>query len=62
MRKSQIKLNHTYYFSDGFAAQYKNRKKFISLCFHEEDFGVMTEWHFYGTSYGKVRVMVQRNR
>lgn len=42
-----------YYFSDGAAAQYKNRKNFINLCYHEEDFGISAEWHFSATSHGK---------
>jgi hypothetical protein len=33
------------YFSDGSAAQYKNRKKkLINITCHNEDFGVPTEW------------------
>ena len=42
-----------YYFSDGAASQYKNRKNFINLCFHEADFGISAEWHFSATSHGK---------
>ena len=42
-----------YYTSDGAASQYKNRKIFINLCHHEEDFGVAAEWHFSATSHGK---------
>ena len=42
-----------YYTSDGAASQYKNRKNFINLCHHEEDFGVAAEWHFSATSHGK---------
>ena len=42
-----------YYTSDGAASQYKNRKKLIKLCHHEEDFGVAAEWHFSATSHGK---------
>ena len=38
------------YFSDGCSAQYKNRKNFINLCHHLEDFNVPAEWHF---SHGK---------
>ena len=41
------------YFSDGASAQYKNRKKILNLCFHEEDFCVSTKWHFFETSHGK---------
>ena len=42
-----------YYFSDGAAAQYKNCKNFINLCYHEADFGIHAEWHFFATSHGK---------
>ena len=35
------------------AAQYKNRKNFINLCYHMDDFGVPAEWHFFATSHGK---------
>ena len=41
------------YVSDGCAAQYKNRKNFINLCYHMDDFGVPAEWHFFATSHGK---------
>ena len=40
-------------FSDGSAAQYKNRKNFVNLCYHKTDFGCQAEWHFYATSHGK---------
>lgn len=47
-------LKKNYYFSDGSAAQYKNRKNFSNLCHHLEDFdGIDAEWHFYATSHGK---------
>ena len=42
-----------YYFFDGAAEQYKNRKKFINLCHHKTDFGVPAEGHFFATSHGK---------
>ena len=41
------------YFLDGAASQYKNRKNFINLCLHKDDFGISAEWHFYATSHGK---------
>jgi len=41
------------YFSDGAASQYKNRKNFLNLCHHKDDFGVKAEWHFSATSHGK---------
>ena len=46
-------LKKIYYFSDGAASQYKNRKNFSNLCHHEEDFGIKAEWHFSATSHGK---------
>ena len=46
-------LQRIVYFSDGCAAQYKNRYNFINLSFHEEDFGVTAEWNFFATSHGK---------
>ena len=41
------------YFSDGCAAQYKNRKNFSNICHHDQDFGMPAEWHFFATSHGK---------
>ena len=42
-----------YYFSDGAASQYKNRKNFLNLCYHQSDFGISAQWHFSATSHGK---------
>ena len=42
-----------FYVSDGCSAQYKNRKNFVNLCHHLEDFGIAAEWHFFATSHGK---------
>ncbi|SMN01563.1 hypothetical protein SPONN_2634 [uncultured Candidatus Thioglobus sp.] len=52
-RALPFELQKIYYFSDGAASQYKNRKNFINLCHHEKDFGVLAEWHFSATSHGK---------
>jgi len=41
------------YFSDGCAAQYKNRKSFHNICEHEKDFGKKASWSFFLTSHGK---------
>ena len=41
------------YFSDGCAAQYKNYKNFLNLCYHYSDFDLETEWTFFATSHGK---------
>ena len=42
-----------FYFSDGAAGQYKNKKNFLNLCLHKRDFQVDAEWHFTATSHGK---------
>lgn len=46
-------VNKIFYFSDGAASQYKNRKNFANLCHHQSDFGADVEWHFTATSHGK---------
>ena len=50
---SQLRPKKILYFSDGAASQYKNKKSFLNLCHHEEDFGVKAEWHFLATSHEK---------
>lgn len=42
-----------FFFSDGCAAQYKNKLNFINLLHYKTDFNVDTEWHFFATSHGK---------
>lgn len=41
------------YFSDGCAAQYKNKNNFKNLCMHKHDFGLEAEWNFFATAHGK---------
>jgi hypothetical protein len=53
LTKTIQKPKKVIYFSDGCAAQYKNRKNFSNLCHHEEDFGMIAEWHFFATSHEK---------
>lgn len=45
--------NKVIYYSDGSAAQFKNKKNFVNLCYHEADFECTAEWHFFATSHGK---------
>lgn len=42
-----------FYFSDGVPQQYNNFKNFAKLYYHEDDFGVPAEWHFFETAHGK---------
>ena len=53
LTKTIEKPKKMFYFSDGCAAQYKNRKNFINLCHHKDDFGIAAEWHFFAASHGK---------
>ena len=46
-------LQHVKYFTDGCAAEYKNKKMFYSLCMHYDDFGIHAAWSFFATSHGK---------
>ena len=46
-------LESVEYFTDGCAAQYKNKKSFYNLCKHQEDFGIRAAWSFFATSHGK---------
>lgn len=46
-------ISKIFYFSDGAAAQYKNRYNLVNLLHHEEDFEIPAEWHFFATSHGK---------
>jgi len=46
-------IDNVIYFSDGCAAQYKNRKNIFNLCQHQEDFNLKAKWVFFATSHGK---------
>jgi hypothetical protein len=46
-------LKKVIYFSDGAAQQYKNRKNVMNINCHLSDFGIIAEWHYFGTSHGK---------
>jgi hypothetical protein len=53
LNKTLGALSKIYYFSDGASAQYKNKKNFINLYYHTDDFNISAEWHFFATSHGK---------
>jgi hypothetical protein len=46
-------INKVHYFTDGSAAQYKNKRNFMNLSFHKEDFGLEASWNFFATAHGK---------
>ena len=48
-----LNLKKVYYFTDGAAAQYKNKKNFVNLAFHVKDFIIEAERHFFATAHGK---------
>ncbi|CAH0550960.1 unnamed protein product [Brassicogethes aeneus] len=51
--KKNPSLKKVIYFSDGASSQYKNRYNVTNVLFHEDDFGIPAEWHYYATSHGK---------
>ena len=53
LKKNYGNITKLFYFSDGYAEQYKNYKNFVNLCHHEVDFGISAEWIFFATSHGK---------
>ena len=53
IKQAHDQIRKIIYFSDGCAAQYKNRYSFINLIHHYEDFGLKAEWNFFATSHGK---------
>ena len=46
-------VNKIFYFSDGARQQYKNFKNCINLAYHQQDFQIEAEWHFFATAHGK---------
>lgn len=46
-------IKKIFFFSDGAASQYKNKKNFFELCQHVRNDGFNVEWHFFATSHGK---------
>eukprot|EP00731_Ephydatia_muelleri_P036614 Em0290g3a len=44
-----VQLVKQFYLND----TYKNRKNFVNLAFHMEDFKLPAEWHFFATAHGK---------
>ena len=46
-------INKVEYFSDGYGGQYKNRKSFLNLCKHQDDFNMNAVWNIFATSHGK---------
>lgn len=46
-------IQKIYYFSDGAASQYKNKKNLLNTAYHKEDYGIEAEWHYFATSHGK---------
>ena len=51
--QESIQLKEIEYFSDGCAHQYKNKKNFLNLTYHNDDFGIPANWSFSATSHGK---------
>ena len=54
--KEDHSIAHIKVFSDGCAAQFKNRFTIMNICFMTEDFCVSGEWAFFASSHGKSSV------
>ena len=52
IKEKHSEITKLYYFSDGCSGQYKNCKKLVNLCHHQEDFSLEAEC-FFATSHGK---------
>lgn len=46
-------IKKLYFFSDGAASQYKNKKNFYGLCEMKIKYNIEVEWHFFATYHGK---------
>ncbi|KAE8741802.1 hypothetical protein FOCC_FOCC012663 [Frankliniella occidentalis] len=46
-------IKKIFYFSDGCSGQYKNKKMAANVYYHQKDFNIQAEWHFFATSHGK---------
>ena len=57
-----LRSTKIWYFSDGCASLYKNRKNFGNLCYHEQDFGMPAAWHFLPHHMARVHVMESEGR
>ena len=51
--KEEHSITRVKVFSDGCAAQFKNRYTLMNLCYMEEDYGVTGTWSFFASSHGK---------
>lgn len=49
----EVNVKKIIYVSDGAKQHFKNRYQIINLVYHEDDFGVVAEWHFNVTAHGK---------
>ncbi|CAG4981646.1 unnamed protein product [Colias eurytheme] len=53
LKQKYPELKKVSVFSDGCAAQFKNRYTLLNLCYSESDWGVEVEWCFFASSHGK---------
>lgn len=53
IKKDVPNLKHVEYFTDGAPSQYKNKKIFLNILYHLQDFGCTARHHFYATGHGK---------
>lgn len=49
----ELEVKDLVIFSDGSAAQFKNKFTISNLCYFEDEFGLTPQWHYFATSHGK---------
>ena len=53
LKETGSTITEVEYFSNGYAAWYKNYKNMLNLCRHKKDFVIDATWVFFSTSHGK---------
>lgn len=51
--KSTFPVNKIHYFSDGAPQQFKNYKNVLKIYYHNSNFGIEADWHYFPTAHGK---------
>lgn len=53
VKRNFPEVKKIYYFSDGAPQQFKNYKNILNLCYHNREFGLKADWHYFPTAHGK---------
>lgn len=53
MKTQFSNISKIFYITNGAVTHYKNKKNFMNVIKHRDDFGIDCEWHFHATAHGK---------